>query len=76
MTKLAALPLQRLEPILDVGWAAGSPAAVDLRLLYPLMQCLRGTAIFAEIERTAAQREACSPSCFRTVPTARVLHFG
>src|SRR3979411_1374310 len=37
-------PLQRLEPVRDVRWHAGSFAAVDLGLLHPFMQCLRRTA--------------------------------
>src|SRR6185503_10400537 len=32
--------------------------------------------IFDEIETTAAQREACSPSCSRTIRTARVRTSG
>ena len=72
LAKLALLPLKGLEPVRDVGWHAGSPAAVDLGLLDRFMQCLRRTAILAEIETTAARHEACSLSRSRTIRIARV----
>src|SRR5215475_15289340 len=77
LAKLPVLPLQRLEPVRNIRWHAGSFAAVDLGLLDPLMQRLRRTAeTFDEIDTTAAQREACSPSCSRTIRTARVRTSG
>lgn len=44
LKELAVLPLQRLHLVGDICWNARPLAAVDFRLLYPLIQRVRVTA--------------------------------
>jgi hypothetical protein len=66
------VPLQRLDPLPVVAYRTGPLALVALGLSYPAPQGFRRAA---DLRRDRADRcpycEACSPSCSKTIRTAR-----